>query len=201
MRRVASLLLIAASACSKASGPGSSQDAQRPYARAVASLDSDPPRTLPDLGRAVGGPPSACELSNATCECTWRFVSVDGAQEIVADASFADARVAEPETVPMIARGGRPVDLPPDEAERGYRTGEYNAPQNERLPVSTAGGDVVMIASEDLTEFLNGGGHMASRRILKAAELEKKYASWTAAQRLEACTSQPAPVLRVKLRP
>jgi hypothetical protein len=117
----------------------------------------------------------------------------------VVDASFADARTAEPETVAMIARGNGPVELPPDEAERGYRAGLYNAPPNERLPVSTAGGGIITIASEGLTEFLNGGGHLVSRRALKAAELEKTYSAWTARQRLEACVSQPAPVLRVKL--
>jgi hypothetical protein len=191
------LLVAAASACSKPSA--SQQEAQNePYAHAVAALDADHPRTLPDFALAMGRPPAGCALKDATCECTWRFVTKDGAREIVADASFADARTAEPETLPLITRGNSPVELPPDEAERGYRAGAYNAPPHERLPVSTAGGGIVTIASEDLTEFLNGGGHLVSRRALKAAELERTYASWTARQRLQACTSQPDPVFRVE---
>jgi hypothetical protein len=195
---VPGLLVTAACACAKSSG--SSPDMRpEPYAAAVASLNAAHPRTLAELDRAMGTPASACDLANATCVCTWRFVTGGGAEEIVATASFADARTAEPETVPMVSRGNTPVELPPEEAERGFRAGAYNAARDDWLPVSTAGGDIRIVPSEALTELLNAGGHLVSRRAFKAAELEKKYSTWTARERLEACISQPGPVVEVRL--
>ena len=197
-RRAPGLLIVVMSACSRPSASNDNQQREA-YARAVATLTTDHPGSLPEFARAVGARPAECELGRATCECTWRFITAEGVKEIAANASFVDARTSEPETVSMSGRDGSPLDLPPDDAERGYRSGEYNAPTNGRVPVSTAGGEIVTVASEELTEFLNTGGHLVSRRALKAAELEKKYASWTELQRLDACTSQPGSVWRVKL--
>ena len=192
------LLLAAMAACSRPSASASVEDEQGAYARASASLDAAHPATLPDMARVLGGRPVVCELANATCVCTWRFLAKEGVKEIGAAASFADARTFEPETVLMTARDGSPLDLPPDEAERGYRAGEYGAPANGRVPVSTSGGRIDTAPAEELSALLNGGGRIVSRRALKAAELEKEYAAWTAPRRLDACLAQPAPVRLVK---
>lgn len=195
------LVVAVAGGCSRSSGSGSPGDpAKEPFARAAATLKADHPTTLPDFGRAMGTPPAECALVHAMCTCTWRFVTAGGVEEVVAHAAFVDARETEPETVPMVAGDDVPVELAPDEAERGYRAGRYNTQPGERLPVSTAQGDVTTVASENLTEFLNGGGHIVSPRALKAAALERTYATWTPSQRLEACTSQPGRVSRVSLQ-
>ncbi|MGD0526464.1 MAG: hypothetical protein ABSE49_15035 [Polyangiaceae bacterium] len=194
------LVLAAAVGCSKSSGSGPSGDpSSEPFARAAATLKVDHPTTLPDFNHAMGALPAECALVHATCTCTWRFVTGGGVEEVVAAAAFVDARETEPETVPMVAGDDLPVELAPEEAERGYRAGQFNTQPGERLPVSTAQRDVTTVASENLTEFLNGGGHIVSPRALKAAALEKTYAAWTAPQRLQACTSQPGRVSRVRL--
>jgi hypothetical protein len=194
------VLLALACACSKSSGSASPQDPPgEPYALARSALSTDHPRTLPEFARAVGRAPLGCGLVNATCECTWRFVTADGVKDIVAYASFPDERTTAAETVSMVTRGG-PVDLPADEAERGYRAGDCRAAPGERYAVSNGAGAVASVASADLTEALNMGGHLASPRALKAAELEKTYASWTAAQRAEACTTHPGRVLWVEMQ-
>jgi hypothetical protein len=194
------VLVAAVVACSKPSSSGSMDDAARePYALAVAALNADHPRTLPDLDRAIGTPPVGCELGDATCVCTWRFMTKEGVKEVAAAASFADARTLEPETVLMVARDGNPLELAPDVAESGYRAGQYRASVEGRVPVSTGGGRIDTVRSEDLTKLLNSGGHLVSRRALMAAELEEEYKTWTAPQRLAACLSQPAAVRLVKL--
>jgi len=200
LRSGAACLLVAElAACSRSSAPAPGDDDRGgAYARASASLDANHPATLPEFARVLGTPPGSCDLGDATCVCTWRFLTKDGMREIGAAASFADARTFEPETVLMVGRDGSPLDLPPDEAERGYRAGEYRAPVSARVPVATAGGRVDTVRSEDLSALLNGGGHLVSRRALKAAELEKGYESWTAARRLDACLAQPAQVRLVK---
>ena len=195
----ACLFVAAVAACSRSSAPASRGDVGGgAYARASASLDAEHPATLPEVARVLGRRPESCDLGDATCVCTWRFLTKEGMKEIGAAASFADARTFEPETVLMVGRDGSPLDLPPDEAERGYRAGEYRAPVSGRVPVATAGGRVDTVGPEDLSALLNGGGHLVSRRALKAAELEKGYESWTAARRLDACLAQPAQVRLVK---
>jgi hypothetical protein len=197
--RFPSLLFVAVAACSRPSSSGPVEDDPgNAYARASAALDASHPRTLPDLARVVGTPPARCDLSDATCVCAWRFATGKGVKEIGVAASFADARSFEPETVLMIAPDGNPLDLAPDEAERGYGAGEYRAPPGGSVPMSTSGGRIEMVRSEELTKALNEGGHLVSRRALKGAELEKDYGSWTEARRLDACLGQPAPVRLVK---
>ena len=166
--------------------------------RVSGSLTAEHPGTLPDVTRVLGARPATCALADATCVCTWRFLTKDGAREIEVAASFSDTRATEPETVVMLGPDGNPLELGPDEAERGYRAAEYSAPPRERVPFASAGGEIGTIASEDLTRLLNEGGHVISRRALKAAELEKTYRSWTDLQRLEACISQPGRVKLVK---
>jgi len=196
---VPSLLVAVAAACSKPSASAAQDDPQDAYVRASASLNADHPGTLPALAHAMGSRPAGCAVADATCVCTWRFLTKVGIKEIEAAAALVDARTSEAETVQMVARGNRPVDLPPSEAERGYRAGEYSVPADDRVPVSTAAGEIHAVLPEDLTKLLNMGGHVVSPRALKGAELEREYRSWTGLQRIDACVSQPGAVRLVKL--
>lgn len=75
----------------------------------------------------------------------------------------------------MLTRQGQAVEVPDDQVQAAYQSGQYNFSSGAPVPVALPDGRIGTVEPKHLAETFDMGGRIASRQEHREAELEAKY--------------------------